>query len=148
MKRFFVRSVALTGLVGAIVVCASVDTTVVRADEDIKKAMSTINKAPKGQDTLCKMLKTGVDAKEPKWDELAVKVKVVVPLAKSMVKAKPPYGNDESWEKFSTAYAKAAEDLETAVSKKDQKAAQTAMGTIANCMGCHTAHRNKPKDKK
>lgn len=147
MKRFLVRGVALAVLVGAIGVCASLDTTPVRADEDIKKAMSTINKAPKGQDTLCKMLKNGVDAKEPKWDELTEKVKVVVPLAKSMVKAKPPYGTADSWEKFSTAYAKAAEDLETAIGKKDAKAAQTAMATIANCMGCHTAHRNKPKDK-
>jgi hypothetical protein len=128
----------LVALGAALFVIGMRDASIARADEDIKKAMQKING---GKVSLCAMINEGVKSDEPKWDELAEKVKVVVPLAKSLTKAKPPKGDDDSWQKFSGAYAKAAEDLESAVGKKDMKAAQDAMKTITDCRGCHTAHR-------
>jgi hypothetical protein len=140
MKCFAVRCAVLAAFGVALVAFSSGQTTAANADDPtIKQIMQKVN-GGKGV-SLCKACNDGVKAEEPKWDELAVKAKTLVPLAKAMSKNKPPKGDEDSWKKFSEGYAKAAEDFEAAVDKKDAKAAQTAMATIADCRGCHTAHR-------
>lgn len=147
MKRFAVRFAVVAALGVAMMVYASGSTPVAANnadDPDIKTVMKKVN-----SDGLCKAINEGVGNSKkvkvdtPKWDELADKAKELVPLAKALGSNKPPLGTDESWKKFTTAYAKAAEDFQAAVKDKDQDKAKAAARVIANCAGCHTAHRPK-----
>jgi hypothetical protein len=138
MKRFAVRCSALALLGLAVVVFSSPSTAANLADEPtIKEVMKKVN----SKDGLCKAIGTGVNAKEPKWDEISEKAKALVPLAKALGKNKPPKGTEESWTKLSGGYAKAAEDLEKAAADKDAKAAKAAFKTISDCKGCHSLHK-------
>ncbi len=146
MKRFAVRCAVVAALGVAMVVFSNGTTTVAaNADEiTIKDVMKKVNK-----DGLCKAINEGVGNSKkvkvdtPKWDELAENAKTLVPLAKALGNNKPPLGTEESWKKFTTAYAKAAEDFEAAVKDKNQNKAKAAAAVIANCAGCHSAHRPK-----
>jgi hypothetical protein len=139
MKKLAMRCAVLAVLGAAMVVCSTSSMTAANAEDiTIKVVMKKVNK-----DGLCKALGTGLAAKEPKWDELATKSKELLPLAKAMPNNKPPKGDEESWKKFATAYAKAAEDLDKAVADKDAKAALAAQKVIAACGPCHMAHRPK-----
>ena len=140
MKNLAMRCAVLAVLGAAMVVCStSSSVTAANADDiTIKVVMKKVNK-----DGLCKALGMGLAAKEPKWDDLATKSKELLPLAKAMPENKPPKGSEESWKKFATAYAKAAEDLDKAVADKDAKAALAAQKVIAACGPCHAAHRPK-----
>lgn len=139
MKHFVVRCLAVAALGAAAVYFAGTPTPVAaNADEPtIKDVMQRAN----GKDGVCKALGTGLKVEEPKWDDLHAKAKELVPLAKAMEKQTPPKGTADSWKKFTTAYTKAAEDLEKATAAKDAKSADAAMKVLANCTGCHTAHR-------
>jgi len=136
MKRFAIRCSALALLGLGVALFSSPSTAANLADPDIKEIMKKVNK-----DGLCKAIGTSLKAKEPKWDDLADKAKELVPLAKALGKNKPPKGTDDSWTKLSGGYAKAAEDLEKAVSDKDAKAASAAFKTISDCKGCHSLHK-------
>jgi hypothetical protein len=120
------------------VACAAQTSAANLADDpDIKTIMKKVN----GKGAICGKVGADLKAKEPKWDEIADLAKEWVPLAKAMGKNDPPKGDKESWKKLTDAYAKAADDLETAAKDKDLKAAQTAMKTLTACMGCHKLHR-------
>lgn len=138
MKRF--GMVAL--LAASILYVGGTSGSAAQKDKDaptIKEIMKAVN----NPGTLCKDLGGLVKAKEPKWDDIATKAKELVPLAKALGKNKPPKGDDESWKKFTTAYAEAAEKLEKAAKDKDAAAALAAHKVIANCGGCHGAHKGK-----
>jgi hypothetical protein len=108
------------------------------ADEpNIKDVMHKVNDKGALKDMLA------ANIKGAKWDDVASGAKELIPLAKAMSKDKPPKGTEESWTKFTTAYAKAAEDLEKAAGDKDATKAGAALKTIATCAGCHMAHRVK-----
>jgi cytochrome c556 len=109
------------------------------ADPTIKDVMQLVN----GKNGICKGIGSGLKMEQPKWEDLQAKAKELVPLAKALSKNKPPIGDEESWAKFTTSYAKAAEDLEKAATAKDAKACADAMKVIADCGGCHKAHRVK-----
>ena len=145
MKRFAVRSLVVAAFGVAMLVVNSGSTPVSAnnaADPEIKTVMKKVN-----TDGLCKAINEGIGNSKkvkvdtPKWDELAEKAKELVPLAKALGNNKPPMGSDESWKKFTTAYAKAAEDFEAAVKDKDQAGPRRRRRVIANCGGCHDAHR-------
>jgi cytochrome c556 len=147
MKRFAVRCAVVAALGVAMVIFSSGTTPVAAnnaADPDIKEVMKKVNSAG-----LCKAINEGVGNSKkvkvdtPKWDELTEKAKVLVPLAKALGTNKPPTGTEESWKKFTTAYAKAAEDFEAAVKDKNQDKAKAAAAVIGNCGGCHAAHKPK-----
>jgi hypothetical protein len=139
MKAFATRGLLLAALGAAVVAFSGgspVGANAAADDVTIKIVMEKVNKSG-----VCKGLGDGLKAKEPKWDELATKSKEVVPLAKAMVKNKPPKGEDASWKKFAEDYAKAAEDLDKAIAAKDVPAALAAHKVLANCNGCHKAHK-------
>lgn len=139
MKRFGMRCAAVAVLGVAMVAFSLSTKTVVAANADevtIKIVMEKVNKSG-----MCKALGDGLKAKEPKWDDLAVKTKELVPLAAAMPKNKPAKGDEASWKKFAEDYAKAAVDLDKAVAAKDVKAAQEAHKVLANCAGCHKVHK-------
>ena len=147
MKRFAVRFavVAALGVAMMMINGSAAPVAANNADDpDIKEVMKKVNSAG-----LCKAINEGVGNSKkvkvdtPSWDDLAVKVKELVPLAKALGKNKPPMGTEESWKKFTSAYAKAAEDLEAAVKDKNHDKAKAAAAVIANCAGCHAAHRPK-----
>lgn len=147
MKRFAVRSAVVTAIGVAMLVFGNSSTPVSAnnaADPDIKTVMKKVN-----SDGLCKAINEGVGNSKkvkvdtPNWDELATKAKELTPLAKALGANKQPQGTDESWKKFTTAYAKAAEDFEAAVKDKNQDKAKAAAAVIASCGGCHGAHKPK-----
>jgi cytochrome c556 len=152
MKRFAVRCAVVAALGVAMVIYTNSVTPVAanNADDDvpIKTVMKKVN-----VDGLCAAINKGVGNNKkfavdtPKWDELAEKAKELVPLAKALGKNKPPMGSEESWKKYTSAYAKAAEDFEAAVKDKNQDKAKAAAAVIANCAGCHKEHRPPKKDK-
>ncbi len=137
MKKFGMRCAVMAVLGVAMMVFSGNKQVVANADDvSIKVVMEKVNKSG-----VCKALGDGLKAKEPKWDELAVKSKAVVPLAAAMVKNKPPKGDEASWKKFSEDYAKAAVDLDKAIAAKDAPAALAAHKILANCAGCHKVHK-------
>lgn len=148
MKRFAIRCAVVAALGVAMVVFSGSATPVAanNAGDDvaIKDVMKKVNSAG-----LCKAINEGVGnskkikVENPKWDDLADKAKELVPLAKALGKNKPPMGSEESWKKFTGAYAKAAEDFEAAVKDKNIDKAKAAAAVIANCGGCHAAHKPK-----
>jgi cytochrome c556 len=147
MKRFAVRCAVVAALGVAMVIFSSGTTPVAARnaqDPDIKEVMKKVNSAG-----LCKAINEGVGNNKkvkvdtPNWDDLSKKVKDLVPLAKALGANKPPMGSEESWKKYTTAYAKAAEDLEAAVKDKNIDKAKAAAAVIGNCSGCHAAHRSK-----
>lgn len=145
MKQLAVRCLAVAVLGAAVVYFGGrPEPVAANADEPtIKDVMQRAN----GKDGVCKALGTGLKVDEPQWDDLHAKAKELVPLAKAMEKQTPPKGTPESWKRYTTAYTKAAEDLEKATQAKDAKAADAAMKVLTNCMGCHTAHRVVKKKK-
>jgi hypothetical protein len=149
MKGFAVRFAVVAAIGVAMVVFSSGSTSVAAnnaADPDIKEVMKKVNSAG-----LCKAINEGVGnnkkivVENPKWDDLAVKAKELTPLAKALGMNKPPMGSEESWKKYTTAYAKAAEDFEAAVKDKNIDKAKAAAAVIANCAGCHKEHRPAKK---
>jgi hypothetical protein len=142
MKRFAVRFAVVAALGAAMIIFASGSTPLAANNADDPAVKEIMQKA-NGKDGICKGIGSGLKLKEPKWDDLNAKAKELVPLAKAMGKNKPPKGDEESWKKFTSAYAKAAEDLETATDKKDAAGAAAAMKVLTACTGCHAAHRPK-----
>ena len=95
-----------------------------------EKAKHTIpevmQKAMKGG--LCKKCATG------KADE--AEKKQLVELFTSLSQNTPPKGDAESWKKKTTALLEAAKKV-----AKGDEGAGAALGKLANCAGCHNAHK-------
>jgi cytochrome c556 len=138
MKRFAVTCAGLTALGVAMVACSSMTAANNLDDPTIKEIMDKVNK---GKD--CLKNEIDADIKGAKWDDLSTKAKELVPLAKALGKNDPPKGSKESWKKLTDSYAKAAEDLDAAATKKDATAAATAFKGLTACGACHMAHRPK-----
>lgn len=110
-------------------------------DPSIKEIMT---KAHKGGDAILAKIGKGLAGKEPAWDDLAKMSKELQSLGTSLGKAKPPKGEQESWDKLTKEYNANAKDLVAAVEKKEQKDAQAAQKKLSgSCMGCHSVHKGK-----
>jgi len=139
--KFTVRCAVVAALGIAMISFSTSGTTTAANNnaESIKEVMQKVN----GKGGIGGQLKSGVAAKEIKWDEVSKNAKALIPLAKDLAAGKPPKGDDASWKKYTEAYVKAAEDLDKAATAKDAKAAGDALKVLNNCGGCHGAHKGK-----
>jgi hypothetical protein len=144
MERFVVKRVLCGGL--ALAVLAAL-TALSAADDKEPSVKDIMTKAHKGGDSLLEKLGPELKADEPKWDDIQKQTKELADLGASLQKAKPPRGEQESWDKLTKAYADNAKALDAAAQKKEQKAAQDDyMKLKTSCMTCHRAHKPfKPK---
>lgn len=83
-------------------------------------------------------MKGGLCAKVASGKATAEEKKKLVALFEDLHKNKPPKGDEESWNKFTTALVDAAK-----AANEGKEGAGDALKKAANCMGCHSAHKGK-----
>ncbi len=111
----------------------------VAADPTIKEIMT---KAHKGSKSLLGDLRAELKQDEPDWATVQKDSKELVELGTSLGKNKPPKGEQESWDRLTSAYLANAKALDAAAGQMDKGAAQTALGKIGgSCKACHQAHK-------
>ena len=104
-----------------------------RAEDDKKPvAIKEVMKTCMAKGGLCSKVSGGTASAEEK--------KKLVALFEDLHKNKPPRGEEESWNKFTTALVEAAKAAD-----EGKEGAGDALKKAANCMGCHTAHKGKKK---
>ena len=84
------------------------------------------------------MAKGGLCSKVASGKASAEEKKKLVALFEDLHKNKPPKGDEESWNKFTTALVDAAK-----AAAEGKEGSGDALKTAANCMGCHSAHKGK-----
>jgi cytochrome c556 len=131
----FAATVAALAIVGlALPVSAADDKT-----PSVSDIMKKCNGGPKG---LCAIIGKGLQAKEPKWEDIQKEAKELVECATFLPKTKAPKGEQASYEKLSKGYLDIAKDIQAAADKKEQKDAVAAQKKLTGtCMECHKAHR-------
>jgi hypothetical protein len=113
-------------------------------DEKPLTAKEIMGKLNKGPNSLCPTIGKDLRADPPAWEQIQKETKDFAALAGALTKAKPPRGEQESWDKLCKAYAESATALDEAADKKDKKAVQAAHAKLADmksCKACHSAHR-------
>jgi len=98
--------------------------------DDKPVAIKEVMKTCMAKGGLCTKVASGKATDEEK--------KKLVALFEDLHKNKPPKGDAESWNKFTSALVDAAK---AAAEGKD--GAADALKKAANCMGCHGAHKGK-----
>jgi cytochrome c553 len=84
------------------------------------------------------MAKGGLCSKVAGGNASAEEKKKLVAMFEDLHKNKPPKGDAESWNKFTTALVDAAK-----AAAEGKEGAGDALKKAANCMGCHGAHKGK-----
>jgi cytochrome c556 len=117
----------------------------VSAEKAEKKPLTVkaiMGKAHKGDDSILSKLKADMKEDKPDFAADAKLTKELVKLAGDLGKNKPPKGEVKNWKKLSAQYVKDAKALDTAVGKKNKKAAKKALSKLGKACGdCHEAHR-------
>ena len=123
--------------------------TDLRAEKENKEPTikDIMTKAHKGGDSLIEKLDKELKEDEPKWDDIKKQTKELVELGTALGKAKPPKGEQESWDKLTKIYLDKAKELNEDAKKEDKKAAAADRKTLTTyCGACHGAHKPKPKE--
>jgi hypothetical protein len=97
-------------------------------EEPIKQVMNTYHKAPKGEDPICKKALEGKASAE--------ELKKLVAAYKTLPKATPPKGEQESWNEKTAKLLAAAESLQ-----KGEADGIAKYKEALNCKACHSAHK-------
>jgi hypothetical protein len=97
-------------------------------DDPIKQVMKIYHKAPKGVDPICKKASDGKAS--------PTELKNLVAAYRSMAKAKPPKGDDASWNEKCARLLSAAEALVTGAPGGAAKYKEAV-----NCKACHSVHK-------
>ena len=118
-----------TSVCAAIAMFSAVSVSHGAGDDAIKEAMKG---GFKGDTSLAKLASEGKASKED-----IAKLKAYV---ESLVKAKPPVGDDASWKTKTEALLKSVVDLESGAAD-----APKAFEKAANCKACHEVHKPKKK---
>ncbi|MCA1962547.1 MAG: hypothetical protein LDL31_01220 [Prosthecobacter sp.] len=118
MKRSYFRLLVLICLSGSPLF----------ADDAIEQAMKKYHKAPQGTDPVCKKVSNG----EATADQLSELLKAY----EAMAAAKPPKGNQASWDEKNQALISAVKKIQggDASGVSDYKKA-------VNCKACHSVHK-------
>ena len=139
--------VAVLGAFGlmAVLLAAAGSTRAQDKDKKEEKKLTTkqiMGAGHKGAEALFTKVQTAVKGK--KWDDAAEPAKELAENGSIFPKAKPPRGDDESWQKLAGKYASDTKALAEAVEKKDADAAGKAGKAIGgSCKTCHDAHKGK-----
>jgi cytochrome c peroxidase len=87
-------------------------------------------------------LESSLTASTPAWDVIQTGTAELVKLSDEIVKADPPKGSKESWNKLAGALAATAKNLDKAAQAKDLAAARTANESMGkSCKECHDQHK-------
>jgi len=79
---------------------------------------------------------------DPDWATIAKHAKIYAEMTAYLDKNKPEKGDEASWKKLATAYAKEAKELSDAAAKKDKEAVKEVFGRLKeSCETCHDNHR-------
>lgn len=124
MKKFACWGIGLVALLLGVV------TTTSGGADDAVTIKDVMKKIHSGKPAICGKISKGEASKDEK--ELAVK------FYTSMVKAKPPKGEDASWKEKSEALLAAAKAC-----LADEKDGVDKYKKAVNCKACHEAHKGK-----
>src|SRR5690349_12775103 len=97
-------------------------------DDAIKQVMKIYHKAPKGVDPICKKASDGKAS--------PTELKNLVAAYRSMAKAKPPKGDEASWNEKCAKLLSAAEALASGAPDGAAKYKEAV-----NCKACHSVHK-------
>jgi cytochrome c556 len=133
-------------VVGGVLALAVIVSTAVQADDKDKKdevpPIKEIMKKAHAKGGL--RFEVAKAVKDKDWETAAKDVKEWEKLGEALAKNKPPKGDAEDWKKRTTTYNKTMTTLSEAVTAKDAKKANGALGKINSmCGGCHKEHRGK-----
>lgn len=98
------------------------------ADDAIEDAMKKYHKAPDGTDPVCKKVSNG----EATPEQLAELLKAY----EAMAAAKPPKGNQASWDEKNQALISAVKKIQAG-----DATGVSAYKKAVNCKACHTLHK-------
>jgi cytochrome c556 len=144
MLRKFTKPV-LAGVFGILALVFAQGAAIRGDDKKEEKKLTTkqiMQAGHKGADAHFEKVKAAVKGK--KWDDAATPAKELAANGALFPKASPPKGDAKSWEDLSGKYAENTKALAEAVEKKDEAAANKAVGVIgSSCMACHKEHRGK-----
>jgi hypothetical protein len=105
----------------------------------IRSIMRTLNG---GRPTLTQRIGQELQPEQPDWGTIQKQASEYAQLAADLGKHSPPRGSQDSWTKFTLAYAQSASSLDKAAQAKDRDAALEAHGQLdGSCMACHREHR-------
>lgn len=110
-------------------------------DDNVPEIKEVMRKLHKGAESLRAHVGKALKSGSPNWGEIQTDTKVYATLAEALGKNQPPKGDAASWKKLTTEYAKNAKALDDAAKQKDRESAQAAYNKLANCTGCHKAHK-------
>lgn len=138
MRKALIAGTALTCLMLAVVSAGAQG----GKTPTVKEVMKKLNYRDAA---LCPTIGKALKANPVNWDEVQKEARQFAEFAEALPKNDPPAGDKASWNKLTQAYVSAAQELNAAAQRKDQAAAVTAHGKLANpatCNGCHKTHRN------
>jgi cytochrome c556 len=113
----------------------------VAAEPTVKEIMTKAHKEGSG---LLADVGKALREDEPDWDDIQKETKELVELGTALGKAKPPKGEQDSWDRLSKSYLDKVKALDAVSQKKDKSGAQNAFKSVrTSCGACHMAHRPK-----
>lgn len=105
----------------------------------VKEIMKKLHKGP---DAPLALVKRGLQADQPDWEEIQKTTRDFAVLGEALAKNDPPKGGKDSWEKLCKEYADSAKAMDEAARKKDSTGALAGQKILAgSCSTCHKAHR-------
>lgn len=109
--------------------------------EDQLPSVKLIMQKAYGDGGICTFIANELRRDEPKWDEIALKSKDLLPLAEELRANPSPKGDREDWERRTQVYLDSAQKLDEAIQMRDKSAALAAQAKMIDCKSCHLAHR-------
>jgi len=111
------------------------------SNNDPLPSVKTVMQKAYGDEGLCNAIADELRRDQPKWDEIAPKIKDLLPLAEDLGINPPLKGDKEDWKKRTRVYLESARKLDQAIQNKDKPAAVAAQTLMNDCKSCHAAHR-------
>jgi len=107
----------------------------------IKEIMLLAHRGCRDQSSHLSLARQHLAREEPDWTMVEEHSRALMLMGQLLAKNTPRKGSQESWRQFTEQYIAGATQLTEAAERQDKALARQLVLRVANCSGCHRAHK-------